>query len=322
MSRPVIDTDAQLRLWTSKFDSVRCNPETDHLLGKGTFGKVYRGELKERTRRNKILWPRQDVAVKVPNDPIITVEAYQEFMNELTLLAGLDFPALSLPIAYGRSATNDYWIVSKLLDTNLARVFELERAGLSPPRWDPTRKSIVAFGMVAAMAYLHRHAIVHRDLKPANVLLDSEFRPSISAFGMSKFIPPNGLVELSRVRVGTVLYYSPQFTVHDEYLFPVNVYSWSFIDYELLVGKMPFFERGDFSESQLEDWVKDGVRPRKTKEISKDQWELLEKCWKVEPTERMTFENLIDKRESLKLPDCDDREFEDYVDIVPPLLDS
>jgi serine/threonine protein kinase len=170
------------------------------------------------------------------------------------------------------------------------------------------------------MVYLHCHGIVHRDLKPSHILLDDNFRPYICGFRWCKIIPPDDLVQFSDPMVGTPLYMSPELILSGEYSFPADVYSWSFIYYELIVGKRPFFECDRLSPSRLFKAVIDGNRPKRTSEITDKQWEVLGKCWNANPKERLTFEELIENPDLLKFPNCDDREFNDYLEFIVPAL--
>ena len=52
----------------------------------------------------------------------------------------------------------------------------------------PTRQNICV-GIARGLAYLHEEStlkIVHRDIKTTNVLLDRDFNPKISDFGLAK----------------------------------------------------------------------------------------------------------------------------------------
>ena len=41
------------------------------------------------------------------------------------------------------------------------------------PQRDPTKLTIIAFGVAYALRYMHRHNLIHRDVKYLNVLLDA-----------------------------------------------------------------------------------------------------------------------------------------------------
>jgi hypothetical protein len=95
-----------------------------------------------------------------------------------------------------------------------------------------------------------------------------------------KVIPTDVLIQFDRnldwPPLKILLYNSPELIQEDDYSFPADVYSWSFIYYELIVGKRPFFELGRFGAHAVQKEVMNGNRPKRTSEITNQQWEVLE----------------------------------------------
>ncbi|KAG6715325.1 hypothetical protein I3842_05G244900 [Carya illinoinensis] len=71
----------------------------------------------------------------------------------------------------------------------------------------------IALGVARGIEYLHRGCkmqILHFDIKPHNILLDEDFTPKVSDFGLAKLYPmDNNTISLTAVR-GTLGYMAPE----------------------------------------------------------------------------------------------------------------
>ena len=73
---------------------------------------------------------------------------------------------------------------------SLADLLNDERLSRLPIEYDDTSRQIILVGISYGMNLLHKNNIIHRDLKAENILIDNEFKPHITDFGLSKFFDP------------------------------------------------------------------------------------------------------------------------------------
>ena len=88
-----------------------------------------------------------------------------------------------------------------------------------PPDQEPldwfTRMKI-AGGAAKGLEYLHDVAdppVIYRDFKASNILLDAEFNPKLSDFGLAKLGPTGGKDHVSTRVMGTYGYCAPEYAM-------------------------------------------------------------------------------------------------------------
>ena len=141
--------------------------------------------------------------------------------------------------------------------------------------------------IINGVEYLHLNNITHRDLKPENLLLTNKKRIKISDFGLST--KTNNYYDFLTTPCGTPSYAPPEMLRGDEYSgIYSDIWSCGIILYTMLVGNLPCAESKEYLiyeciikhnyeyPSYLSDAVKD----------------LLEKILKVNPQERIGFEQI------------------------------
>ncbi|XP_024981166.1 serine/threonine-protein kinase PCRK1-like [Cynara cardunculus var. scolymus] len=230
------------------------------MIGEGGFGCVYRGVVKAAETvagggndTNGCL----DVAIKQLNRN--GFQGHKEWINEVNFLGVVNHPNLVKLVGY--CAEDDERGIQRLLVYELMSNKSLEdhllgRAN-SPLSW-MTRLRI-AQGAARGLAYLHEEMdfqLIFRDLKTSNILLDEDFNPKLSDFGLARQGPAAGLTHVSTVVVGTVGYAAPEYVQTGRLTAKSDVWSFGVVLYELITGRRAVERNLPRNEQKLLEWVK------------------------------------------------------------------
>ncbi|XP_024177063.1 putative serine/threonine-protein kinase [Rosa chinensis] len=193
-------------------------------IGEGGFGAVYKGRLND----------GRDVAVKV-----LSVESRQgdkEFMAELSSVSNISQENL-VKLNGGCIEGRRRILVYDYMEHNsLARIL-LDDKARSKLDWR-VRKEIcieIARGLVHIHEEVKPH-IVHRDIKASNILLEKNFHPRISDFGLSKLFPEHVSHITTRV-AGTLGYIAPEYAVTGHLTRKSDVYSYGVLILQIVSGR-------------------------------------------------------------------------------------
>jgi serine/threonine protein kinase len=206
------------------------------ILGRGSFGVVYKGYDEEL---------RREVAIKVPHRHCVSqtvgVEAY---LAEARTLASLDHPRIVPVYDAGRIDDSLCFVVSKFIEGSDLK----NRIKEARP---PVRESAELVATVAeALQFAHQKRLVHRDVKPANILLDSRGKPYLADFGLALREEDFGVGGLI---MGTPAYMSPEQANGEGHLVDgrSDIYSLGVVFYELLTGRLPYVVSDDLEVLSL-----------------------------------------------------------------------
>lgn len=116
----------------------------------------------------------------------------------------------------------------------------------------------IAFGAAKGLEYLHDKAnppVIFGDLKPTNILLDEDFIPKLSDFGLVKLGSSGGTVNVVSRLMGTYGYSSPEYVRGGELTLKTDVYSFGVILLELITGRRAIDPTKPIHEQNLVAWV-------------------------------------------------------------------
>ncbi|KAK3671511.1 G2-specific serine/threonine protein kinase [Recurvomyces mirabilis] len=144
-----------------------------------------------------------------------------------------------------------------------------------------------------------RQVILHRDLKPENVFLGENNAVKLGDFGLSKIIASH---DFASTYVGTPFYMSPEICAAERYSHHSDVWSLGCILYELATRNVPFDAR---THIELVMKIKAGRIKPLPDVYSRELWEVISSCLKVDPRQRPDTAQLLNvpqiKAASLKL---------------------
>ncbi|CAI0381185.1 unnamed protein product [Linum tenue] len=209
-------------------------------------------------------------------------QRYKEFVAEVMAIGKVKHPNVVRLRAYYWAPDEKLLISDFVSNGNLATALRGKNG--QPPSsstlsWSTRLR--IAKGTARGLAYLHEcspRKFVHGDIKPTNILLDAEFRPHISDFGLSRLVTITGNNNPSSSSsgfMGGALPYlkSAQTERPNNYRAPEarvpgnkpaqkwDVYSFGVVLLELLTGKSPDLSPTSSSAVEVPDlvrWVRKG----------------------------------------------------------------
>ncbi|XP_021610104.1 rust resistance kinase Lr10 [Manihot esculenta] len=165
-------------------------------LGEGGFGSVYKGKLHS----------GQFSAIKILDKSKANI---QDFINEVATLGKIHHVNVVQLIGFYAETSKQALVYEFTSKGSLRKYIDLEGSILIS--WEKLYE--ISLGVAYGIEYLHRGCdmqILHFDIKPDNILLDENFIPKISNFGLAKFYPTKGSIASLTVKGGTEGYMAPE----------------------------------------------------------------------------------------------------------------
>ncbi len=202
------------------------------IIAVGGMGTVYRG-LRDDGRFD------QQVAIKIPHQPLVSDEARRRFARELQAVARLEHPHIARLLDGGVVHEHTAYLVMELVDgIPLHRCCREHRLTID--------QRLTLFGCVCdAVQFAHQNLVVHRDLKPENILVTKDGQVKLVDFGIARLLDDAGAddgPETTRTawRAFTPQYASPEQIRGEPVTVAGEVYSLGVVLYELLSGRRPY----------------------------------------------------------------------------------
>ncbi|XP_076929914.1 putative serine/threonine-protein kinase PBL19 [Bidens hawaiensis] len=237
----------ELRHATNDFSRLR-------KIGEGGFGCVYKGSIKSDDDSNGELVV---VAIKKLNRD--GFQGHKQWVAEVQFLGVVDHPNLVKLIGY--CAVDGERGIQRLLVYEFMPNKSLEdhlfRNSNETLPWQ-TRLQIM-LGAAQGLAYLHEELeaqVIFRDFKTSNILLDEDFNPKLSDFGLAREGPTEGNTHVSTAVMGTHGYAAPDYIETGHLTAKSDVWSFGIVLYEMLTGRRSVDKNRPKEDQKLLDWVR------------------------------------------------------------------
>uniref|UniRef100_A0ACD5YKB6 Uncharacterized protein n=1 Tax=Avena sativa TaxID=4498 RepID=A0ACD5YKB6_AVESA len=267
-------------------------------LGQGGFGSVYRGDLSN----------GHQIAVKMLKDYKTDGE---DFINEVASISKTSHVNVVNLLGFCLEGSKRALIYDYMPNGSLEKYALKHNCNCETTLgWE--KLFDIAVGIARGLEYLHRGCntrIVHFDIKPHNILLDQDFCPKISDFGLAKLcIDKESIISIGGAR-GTIGYIAPE--VYSKQFGAVSsksdVYSYGMMVLEMVGARDKSINANSGSSSQyFPQWIYEHLDEYcvKASEIHGEITEIVRKmivvglwCIQISATDRPTMTRVVEMLE-------------------------
>lgn len=254
-----LEIDVQ-RLSIQEFRNITENFQQKYLIGEGSFGRVYAGQMNAR-----------DVAVKKLDASTLPEN---EFMLALAAMSSLRNRYVTELLAYcsdgnQRVIAYEYATHGSLQDILHGRKVKRATGDDPPPVLTWSQRLKIALGAAQGLEYLHEgtgETVVHKAVKSSNVLVFDDFESKIADFNVANEAPDQASRLQSTRLLGTFGYNAPEYATVGMLTWRSDVYSFGVVLLEILTGRKPLDQSMPRGQQSLVTWASPKLTEEKVKQ--------------------------------------------------------
>ncbi|KAF8020112.1 hypothetical protein BT93_G0730 [Corymbia citriodora subsp. variegata] len=262
-------------------------------LGEGGYGSVYKGRLRSGRK----------VAVKILKKG---KSNGQDFISEVATIGRIHHVNVVELIGFCFEGSKQALVYDFMHNGSLDKHIFSRGEGTSLYCKEVYK---IALGVARGIEYLHRGCdmqILHFDIKPHNILLNMDFIPKVSDFGLARLYPTDyDTVSLTTAR-GTLGYMAPELVFKNlgGISYKADIYSFGKLLMEMATGRKNADEVTDYSShTYFPLWVHDQLSEGldiPVGEASEEDWRVIKKmilvalwCIQLNPSERPSMHKVL-----------------------------
>ncbi|KAI8539879.1 hypothetical protein RHMOL_Rhmol09G0217400 [Rhododendron molle] len=265
-------------------------------LGEGGYGSVYKGKLRS----------GPFVAVKMLSKP---KASGQDFINEVGTIGRIHHVNVVELIGYCAERSKRALVYDFMPNGSLEKYISSPEGKLS---LSCKQMYEISLGVARGIGYLHQGCdmqILHFDIKPHNILLDENFTPKVSDFGLAKLYPTDESTVTVTAARGTLGYMAPEFFYQNigGVSHKADIYSFGMLLMEMAGRRRNWNSSANSSQIFFPSWVYDQFAEGKNvqiEETTEDESKMVNKmmlvalwCTQMRPSDRPSVNKVVEMLE-------------------------
>ncbi|KAB2043745.1 hypothetical protein ES319_D01G040000v1 [Gossypium barbadense] len=267
-------------------------------LGEGGYGSVFKGKLRS----------GHHVAIKLLGK---SKGNGQDFINEVASIGTIHHANVAKLIGFCVEGSKQALVYDFMSNGSLDKIIFTEE-NKNTLGWK--KMFDIVLGVAQGIHYLHQGCdmqILHFDIKPHNILLDENFNPKVSDFGLAKlYSVDNSIVSLTAAR-GTIGYIAPELVYKNlgGISYKADVYSFGMLLMEIVGRRKNVNAFADHtSQIYFPSWIYDRLDQGEDLElgdVSDDEKAMVKKmvitafwCIQLLPSDRPSMSKVLKMLES------------------------